>query len=240
MDTLRGEVALVTRASRLRRDAAGQPPAGPAVGERCGSDRGPRRVGGCAGVGREGLPRGLSTTVGSGGHLLSEPQSPQLALAGSSLPTRTPWCWTRRPRCFDPARARHLERSLASVVADRTVVAIAHRLHTARCRPGGGRRRRPDQQARLLPELLAARVHAALWRSWRAEADALNGRLGRPRHSLKAGCFAGWAQAERMVRPARSWIQVTRVGPQRHRLLGLRGDRRRQVDAEVGRRPNRR
>jgi ABC-type multidrug transport system fused ATPase/permease subunit len=32
---------------------------------------------------------------------------------------------------LDPRSARHLERSLAAVVEGRTVVAIAHRLHTA-------------------------------------------------------------------------------------------------------------
>ncbi|MER5487347.1 hypothetical protein ABT024_29630, partial [Streptomyces sp. NPDC002812] len=32
---------------------------------------------------------------------------------------------------LDPRAARHLERSLAQVLAGRTVVAIAHRLHTA-------------------------------------------------------------------------------------------------------------
>ena len=32
---------------------------------------------------------------------------------------------------LDPRAARHLERSLASVLRGRTVVAIAHRLHTA-------------------------------------------------------------------------------------------------------------
>ncbi len=32
---------------------------------------------------------------------------------------------------FDPRAARHLERSLVAVLRGRTVVAIAHRLHTA-------------------------------------------------------------------------------------------------------------
>lgn len=33
---------------------------------------------------------------------------------------------------LDPRSARHLEHALTSALADRTVIAIAHRLHTAR------------------------------------------------------------------------------------------------------------
>jgi len=72
---------------------------------------------------------------------------------------------------LDPRAARHLERSLASVVADRTVVAIAHRLHTAH----DADRVAVVEDGRISElgshdELLTAGgPYAALWRSWRAE-----------------------------------------------------------------------
>ena len=72
---------------------------------------------------------------------------------------------------LDPRAARHLERSLAAVLAGRTVVAIAHRLHTAHdadrvCVMIDGR----VAELGTHDELLAADgEYASLWRSWRSE-----------------------------------------------------------------------
>ena len=81
--------------------------------------------------GRAGLPDGLETVVGSGGHALSEAQSQQLALARLVLADPHTLVLDEATSLLDPRAARHLERSLAAVVEGRTVVAIAHRLHTA-------------------------------------------------------------------------------------------------------------
>jgi ABC-type multidrug transport system fused ATPase/permease subunit len=77
------------------------------------------------------LPQGLETVVGTGGHVLSPPQAQQLALARLVLADPHTLVLDEATSLLDPRAARHLERSLASVLDGRTVVAIAHRLHTA-------------------------------------------------------------------------------------------------------------
>ena len=72
----------------------------------------------------------------------------------------------------DPRAARHLERSRGAVVTGRTVVAIAHRLHTAHDadRVGvvdGGLVTEIGPHHDLIE---ADGAYAALWRSWRDEA----------------------------------------------------------------------
>ena len=117
------------------------------------------------------LPHGLDTVVGSGGHALSEAQSQQVALARLVLADPHTLVLDEATSLLDPRAARHLERSLAAVVEGRTVVAIAHRLHTAHD---------ADRVAvvedglvsEIGPhdELLAAEgPYAALWHSWRDE-----------------------------------------------------------------------
>lgn len=78
-----------------------------------------------------GLPEGLETVVGAGGHPLTPPQAQQLALARLVLADPHTLVLDEATSLLDPRAARHLERSLASVLTGRTVVAIAHRLHTA-------------------------------------------------------------------------------------------------------------
>jgi ABC-type multidrug transport system fused ATPase/permease subunit len=77
------------------------------------------------------LPDGLDTVVGAGGHALTPPQQQQIALARLVLADPHTLVLDEATSLLDPRAARHLERSLGSVLSGRTVVAIAHRLHTA-------------------------------------------------------------------------------------------------------------
>jgi ABC-type multidrug transport system fused ATPase/permease subunit len=79
----------------------------------------------------EALPDGLETVVGAGGHRLTPAQAQQVALARLVLADPHTLVLDEATSLLDPRAARHLERSLASVLRGRTVVAIAHRLHTA-------------------------------------------------------------------------------------------------------------
>ena len=117
------------------------------------------------------LPGGLGTVVGSGGHVLSEGQSQQLALARLVLRDPHTLVLDEATSLLDPRAARHLERSLAAVVSGRTVVAIAHRLHTAHDADrvavvDGGRVTEIGSHDELIA---AGGAYAALWRSWRDE-----------------------------------------------------------------------
>jgi len=73
----------------------------------------------------------LSAAVGAGGTELSPAQAQQLALARLVLADPHTLILDEATSLLDPRAARHLERSLAAVLARRTVIAIAHRLHTA-------------------------------------------------------------------------------------------------------------
>jgi ABC-type multidrug transport system fused ATPase/permease subunit len=84
-----------------------------------------------AGPWLEALPLGLETVVGAGGHPLSPPQQQQVALARLVLADPHTLVLDEATSLLDPRAARHLEQSLAAVLAGRTVVAIAHRLQTA-------------------------------------------------------------------------------------------------------------
>jgi ABC-type multidrug transport system fused ATPase/permease subunit len=77
------------------------------------------------------LPDGLDTVLGTDGHQLSPPQAQQIALARLVLSDPHTLVLDEATSLLDPRAARHLERSLSAVLDGRTVVAIAHRLHTA-------------------------------------------------------------------------------------------------------------
>jgi ABC-type multidrug transport system fused ATPase/permease subunit len=77
------------------------------------------------------LPDALETVVGAGGFPLTPAQAQQVALARLVLADPHTLVLDEATSLLDPRAARHLERSLASVLRGRTVVAIAHRLHTA-------------------------------------------------------------------------------------------------------------
>lgn len=117
------------------------------------------------------LPKALATAVGSGGHALTEPQAQQVALARLVLADPHTLVLDEATSLLDPRAARHLERSLAAVMSGRTVVAIAHRLHTAHdadrvCVVEDGRVSELGSHAELLA---VGKSYAALWRSWRDE-----------------------------------------------------------------------
>ncbi|MEU6078645.1 ABC transporter ATP-binding protein [Micromonospora sp. NPDC047074] len=116
----------------------------------------------------DALPGGLDTAVGAGGHPLSPAQAQQLALARLVLADPHTLVLDEATSLIDPRAARHLERSLAAVLAGRTVVAIAHRLFSAH----DADRVAVVEDGRITEigshdELVAAGgSYAALWRSW--------------------------------------------------------------------------
>ena len=129
-----------------------------------------------------GLPDGLHTVVGSGGHRLTEAQSQQLALARLVLADPHTLVLDEATSLLDPRAARHLERSLAAVVAGRTVVAIAHRLHTAHDADRVAVVEDGDiSEIGTHHELIEATgAYAALWRSWRDEPEPARSGATRP------------------------------------------------------------
>jgi ABC-type multidrug transport system fused ATPase/permease subunit len=116
----------------------------------------------------EALPDGLDAEVGSGGVALSPAQAQQVALARLVLADPHTLVLDEATSLLDPRAARQLERSLGAVLTGRTVIAIAHRLHTAH----DADRVAVVEDGRITElgshdELVAAGgAYAALWDSW--------------------------------------------------------------------------
>jgi ATP-binding cassette, subfamily C, bacterial len=114
------------------------------------------------------LPQGLDTEVGPQGHRLDDAQAQQVALARVVLANPHTLVLDEATSLLDPNTARKTERTLAAVLSGRSVIAIAHRLHTARDADRivvltDGQ----VSEAGTHDELVAAGgVYAALWKSW--------------------------------------------------------------------------
>ncbi|MGW4222069.1 ABC transporter ATP-binding protein [Streptomyces bauhiniae] len=117
------------------------------------------------------LPEGLDTGLGQGGRATDGSQAQQLALARVVLADPHTLILDEATALLDPATARHTERGLAAVLAGRTVIAIAHRLHTAHDAD-----RVAVMEDGLVTELgthdelvAADGAYAALWRTWHGD-----------------------------------------------------------------------
>ncbi|HEY4023472.1 MAG TPA: ABC transporter ATP-binding protein [Pseudonocardiaceae bacterium] len=114
------------------------------------------------------LPDGLDTALGSTDEELDPARAQQIALARVVLADPHTVVLDEATSLLDPTTARHAERAMGAVLAGRTVIAIAHRLHTAH----DADRVAVIDEGRLTElgshdELLAADgAYAALWRSW--------------------------------------------------------------------------
>ncbi|MBV1935818.1 ABC transporter ATP-binding protein/permease [Streptomyces sp. BV286] len=130
------------------------------------------------------LPDGLDTELGRGGPhpvaggappgqapVTDGPRAQQLALARVVLADPHTLILDEATALLDPATARHTERALAAVLEGRTVIAIAHRLHTAHDAD-----RVAVMEDGQLTELgthealvAAGGAYASLWHSWHGE-----------------------------------------------------------------------
>ncbi|MFE5403838.1 ABC transporter ATP-binding protein [Streptomyces sp. NPDC056580] len=120
------------------------------------------------------LPASLDTVLGPGGHPTDASQAQQLALARVVLADPHTLILDEATAMLDPATARHAERALAAVLQSRTVIAIAHRLHTAH----DADRVAVMEDGRLTElgtheDLVrAGGAYASLWRTWHGDGAA--------------------------------------------------------------------
>jgi len=122
------------------------------------------------------LPQGIDTELGTTGYPITPAQAQQLALARLVLSNPHTLVLDEATALLDPRAARHLERSLHAVLHGRTVIAIAHRLHTAHdadrvCVVIDGE----VAELGTHDELVAMQgEYNSLWRSWRNERPSVS------------------------------------------------------------------
>ncbi|MGR4879854.1 ABC transporter ATP-binding protein [Streptomyces sp. LARHCF249] len=114
------------------------------------------------------LPNGLDTELGTDENPVSPGQAQQLALARLVLADPHTLVLDEATSLLDPRAARDLERSLAGVLRGRTVIAIAHRLHTAHDadRVVVMESGRITEQGAHDELVSAGGAYAGLWESW--------------------------------------------------------------------------
>jgi ATP-binding cassette subfamily C protein len=118
------------------------------------------------------LADGLDTDLGT--HPLSGAQAQQVALARVLIANPHTLILDEATALLDPNSARHIERALAATLKARTVIAVAHRLHTARDAD-----RIAVMEAGRITELgshdqLTATdgSYSELWRAWRSSSPS--------------------------------------------------------------------
>ncbi len=116
----------------------------------------------------ERLPDALDTVVGSGSQPLTPAQAQQIALARLIIADPHTLVLDEATSLIDPTTARSVEGSMNALLAGRTVMAIAHRLHTAHDADRiavviDGRVAELGSHDELVAQ---GGEYAALWRAW--------------------------------------------------------------------------
>lgn len=117
------------------------------------------------------LPDGLDTRIGSAGLMLPPAFAQQIAIARLLLADPHTLVLDEATSLLDSRAARHLERSISTLLEGRTVIAVSHRLHAAHDARvvvvvENGKIKEHGSHEDLLAHDGA---YAALWRSWQGE-----------------------------------------------------------------------